>query len=62
VRWVEVFGDEVVAATMIDRLVHHAEVVALKDDSYRDLGRQVRPSLTITTKHNQGVSLGREGF
>jgi len=28
---------------MIDRLVHHAEVVALKDDSYRlkdrDLGR-----------------------
>ena len=29
-RWGEVFGDEVVAAAMIDRLVHHAEVVALK--------------------------------
>jgi DNA replication protein DnaC len=27
-RWGEVFGDEVVAAAMIDRLVHHAEVVA----------------------------------
>ena len=26
-RWGEVFGDEVVAAAMIDRLVHHAEVV-----------------------------------
>jgi DNA replication protein DnaC len=42
-RWGEVFGDDVVAATMIDRLVHHAEVVALKGDSYRlknrDLGR-----------------------
>jgi DNA replication protein DnaC len=42
-RWGEVFGDEVVAAAMIDRLVHHAEVVALKGDSYRlkdrDLGR-----------------------
>jgi DNA replication protein DnaC len=32
-RWGEVFGDDVVAAAMIDRLVHHAEVVALKGDS-----------------------------
>jgi len=42
-RWGEVFGDDVVAAAMIDRLVHHAEVVGLKGDSYRlkdrDLGR-----------------------
>jgi DNA replication protein DnaC len=42
-RWGEVFGDDVVAAAMIDRLVHHADVVALKGDSYRlkdrNLGR-----------------------
>ena len=42
-RWGEVFGDPVVAAAMIDRLVHHAEVINLKGDSYRlkdrDLGR-----------------------
>jgi DNA replication protein DnaC len=42
-RWGETFGDDIVAAAMIDRLVHHAEVVALKGDSYRlkdrDLGR-----------------------
>jgi len=42
-RWGEVFGDEVVAAAMIDRLVHHAEVISLKGESYRlkdrDLGR-----------------------
>ncbi len=44
-RWGEVFGDDVAAAAaaMIDRLVHHAEVIALKGDSYRlkdrDLGR-----------------------
>jgi DNA replication protein DnaC len=42
-RWGEVFGDDIVAAAMIDRLVHHAEVVSLKGDSYRlkdrDLGR-----------------------
>lgn len=42
-RWGEVFGDPIVAAAMIDRLVHHAEVISLKGDSYRlkdrDLGR-----------------------
>jgi hypothetical protein len=40
--WGEIFGDEVVAAAMIDRLVHHAEILGLKGDSYRlrnkDLG------------------------
>jgi DNA replication protein DnaC len=42
-RWGEVLGDDTVAAAMIDRLVHHADVIALKGDSYRlknhDLGR-----------------------
>jgi hypothetical protein len=41
--WGEIFGDDVVAAAMIDRLVHHAEVISMKGDSYRlkdrDLGR-----------------------
>ncbi|TMK87181.1 MAG: transposase [Actinobacteria bacterium] len=45
-RWGETFGDDTVAAAMIDRLVHHAEVVSLKGDSYRlkdrDLGRAPR--------------------
>ena len=40
--WGEIFGDDVVAAAMIDRLVHHAEIVSLRGDSYRlkdkDLG------------------------
>jgi DNA replication protein DnaC len=47
-RWGEVFGDDVVAAAMIDRLVHHADVIALKGDSYRlknhDLGRTPTPA------------------
>jgi DNA replication protein DnaC len=50
-RWGEVFGDDVVAAAMIDRLVHHAEVISLKGDSYRlkdrDLGRV--PAATKTS-------------
>jgi DNA replication protein DnaC len=33
--WGEIFGDEVVAAAMIDRLVHDVEILSLKGDSYR---------------------------
>src|SRR6266700_1922871 len=40
--WGEIFGDEMTAVAMIDRLVHHAEILSLKGDSYRlrdkDLG------------------------
>jgi DNA replication protein DnaC len=45
--WGEIFGDEVVATAMVDRLIHHAEVISLRGDSYRlkdrDVGR-VRPT------------------
>ncbi|WP_030688724.1 ATP-binding protein [Streptomyces sp. NRRL B-1347] len=40
-RWGEVFGDDTVAAAMIDRLVHHAEVISLRGDSFRMRGRDV---------------------
>ena len=39
--WGETFGDEVTAAAMIDRLVHHAEILALKGDSYRLQGKDL---------------------
>jgi DNA replication protein DnaC len=39
--WGEVFGDEIVATAMIDRLVHHAEIVSLKGDSYRLRGKEL---------------------
>lgn len=34
-RWGEIFADDVVAAAIVDRLVHHADVIALNGDSYR---------------------------
>lgn len=39
-RWGDVFGDDVIAGAMIDRLVHHAEVLSLKGDSYRTKSRR----------------------
>ena len=48
--WGDIFGDNTVAAAMIDRLVHHADIFSLKGDSYRlkdrDLGRIPRPAAT----------------
>ena len=38
--WGETFSDDVVAAAMIDRLVHHAEVLTLSGDSYRTRSRR----------------------
>src|SRR5580700_3081262 len=44
--WGEIFGDDAVATAMLDRLVHHAEILALKGDSYRLRGKNLdaRPS------------------
>lgn len=54
--WGGVFGDQAVAAAMIDRIVHHADVITLKGASYRLRGRGIDslPSIRTTTgeKHN----------
>ncbi len=39
-RWGEIFSDDIVAAAMIDRLVHHAEVLTLGGDAYRTRARR----------------------
>lgn len=54
--WGGVFGDQVVAAAMIDRIVHHADVLTLKGASYRlrNRGIDTLPSIRTTTDDNQG--------
>jgi DNA replication protein DnaC len=51
--WASVFGDQAVAAAMIDRIVHHADVLTLKGASYRLRGRGIDslPSITTTTEN-----------
>ena len=59
-RWGEVFGDDVVAAAMIDGLVHHAEVIALKGDSYRAKTESSGESPGSTTKNEpEGLVVNR---
>jgi len=49
-RWGETLGDDVVAAATIDRLVHHAHVIALDGDSYRTRAHRKGPPPAANTK------------
>ncbi len=48
--WGGVFGDQAVAAAMIDRIVHHADVITLKGASYRLRGRGIDSLPSIRTQ------------
>jgi len=60
----EIFGDEVPAAAMIDRLVHHAEILALKGDSYRlkdrDLARTTAMGAVAGLRTHPGPQRGHD--
>ena len=48
-EWGEIFGDEVMATALIDRLVHHCHIVNIRGNSYRmknhaELYASLRPS------------------
>jgi DNA replication protein DnaC len=51
-RWGEIFSDDIVAAAMIDRLVHHAEVLTLTGDSYRTRSRRELLATTPAATRN----------
>ncbi len=48
--WAEIFGDPVAVAALVDRLVHHAEVIVLKGESYRLRGKR-EEVLTVDKEH-----------
>ncbi|WP_157009347.1 IS21-like element helper ATPase IstB [Agromyces laixinhei] len=52
--WGGVFGDQVVAAAMIDRIVHHADVLSLKGASYRLRDRGIDTLPSIRAEQDQG--------
>ena len=40
-KWSDVFGDAVIANAIIDRLVHHCEVIKITGNSYRIKGKKI---------------------
>jgi len=41
--WGKLFGDGMAATAMVDRLIHHAEILSFKGDSYRLKDRDLGP-------------------
>ena len=40
-KWADVFGDAVIANAIIDRLVHHCEIIKIAGHSYRVKDRKI---------------------
>ena len=61
-EWGEIFGDEVMAAAPVDRLVRHCHVVNIRGDSYR-LGHHpdLRSGLTPREERCGGNTRRRHG-
>lgn len=50
-QWGHVFGDEMIAAAVLDRLLHHSHVLVIQGDSFR-LRQKKRAGLLGSTKAN----------
>ena len=51
-EWGQIFGDNVVAAALLDRLLHHAVVIQIEGNSYRLRNHQGLLPDTIVPPHN----------
>jgi len=54
--WGEIFGDDAVAVAMVDRLVHHAELISLKGCSYVKHGMKVGAVAAIGRDAGAGLA------
>jgi hypothetical protein len=43
--WGEIFGDDVMAGALIDRLLHHCQIVNIRGNSYRRQHDELWPAL-----------------
>jgi IstB-like ATP binding protein len=63
-QWGEILGDAMVAAALIDRLVHHATMVAIKGKSYRlrERGVDVVPAVQAPSLRASRTARSRISF
>jgi DNA replication protein DnaC len=58
-QWGSVFGDEMVAAAMLDRLLHHSFTLMIQGDSYRMRAKRKTGLFTPTTSPERPVMGGQ---
>ena len=52
-EWGEIFGDDIMAGALIDRLVHNCHIVNIRGNSYR-----MRPFGTLGSPELSGLNQG----
>ena len=50
-QWGHVFGDEMIAAAVLDRVLHHSHILVIQGDSFR-LRQKKRAGLLGSSKTN----------
>jgi DNA replication protein DnaC len=64
-QWGELLGDEVLATALLDRLLHHAEVIAINGRSYRMKERQMDrtggPEVALSATGDMPTGIGEIG-
>ena len=61
-EWGEIFGDEVMATALIDRLVHHCHIVNIRGNSYRMKNHaELYASLRPTSRSGDSPSTLKRG-
>ena len=55
-QWGEVFGDDVLAAAILDRLLHHSHTLTIQGESYRL--RQKRKAGLMSRQQSTGTQMG----
>lgn len=48
-EWAGVLGDATLTTAMLDRLLHHSEIIVIRGDSYRLLEKRKEGLLTVST-------------
>src|SRR5690606_28273167 len=66
-EWGEIFGDEVMAAALIDRLLHHCHIVNIRGNSYRmrqhsELWQALQPDRKSTRLNSSHVKISYAVF
>lgn len=56
-QWGTVFGDEVLAAAILDRLLHHSHTLMIQGDSYR-LKQKRKAGLIPVVPYREGALAG----
>ena len=58
--WGEVFGDQVIATAILDRLLHHSSTLNIKGESYRLKDKRKAGLVPVTTQPQEGIDDSEE--